>query len=208
MKIQLQNIPFFRRKFLREGLRKLHDTLAATALHNRYWICGGAVLGYAREGRLLKHDTDVDFHFWREDTDCFLRAVSQLEQVGFKRYVAWVNLNGEITEYVLRYKCIKFEFFAAERVNGNTRWQAYGETGTRRGAKEARRLMQLTCETPGCELAECEFLGRTWMKPADHEGYLTSLYGDWKTPDPAYHYMTDSKAVVKREPMPGKIERW
>jgi len=44
------------------------------------------------------------------------------------------------------------------------------------------------------------FLGRTWLKPADHESHLRAVYGDWEIPHPRYFYVTDERSIVARRP--------
>ena len=176
-------------------MQHLHDTIANTPLHNKYWVCGGALLGYVREGALLKHDPDIDFHVWRDDLPAFLDSVESLKQAGFKPWVIWRNIAGQITEYVYKYKGLHFEFFVADKVNGNTQSTLYDTVYI--------ALEEFVFETPGCELDKFEFYNRTWLKPANHEEYLTALYGDWKTPDKKYKH-NKSKTVVSRKEMPGK----
>src|SRR5689334_2771579 len=47
-----------------DDLRLLNDVLAATEFGPRYWVWGGMLLGWAREGRLIAHDIgDADFAY-------------------------------------------------------------------------------------------------------------------------------------------------
>ena len=188
-----------RHKRLVDGVFKLHEVLQCSPLRDRYWICGGALLGWAREGSLLKHDPDIDFHFWEEDREHFLKGSEMLKQSGFKPEFCWRNTDNHITEYVLSYRHIRFEFFEATKANGNTRWMAYG-SNARRGIDG----VQLLCETPGQELSEFEFLGKNWLKPKDHVKYLTALYGDWKTPNPDYSYIRDVRQLSRGHQCQGK----
>ncbi len=50
----------FRRHFVAD-LQLLNDTLAAHGLAQSYWLWGGVLLGWAREGAPLAHDRDADF---------------------------------------------------------------------------------------------------------------------------------------------------
>jgi hypothetical protein len=59
-------------------------------------------------------------------------------------------------------------------------------------------------EVDAHELDEIELYGRRWLKPANHEDYLKSLYGDWRTPDPHYRYWRDCQASVARHPWTGR----
>ncbi len=44
-----------------------------------------------------------------------------------------------------------------------------------------------------------QFLGRSWLKPKDHEEFLTSTYGDWRTPDPGWS-SSDDPSIVASQP--------
>lgn len=200
MKVDIGAIlPMVRRKMLIRGMHKLHDALSQSPLHNKYWVAFGALLGWAREGGLLKHDPDIDFHFWKEDLPLFLESVELLKQAGFEPYICWGNCAGQITEYCFKYKGLRFEFFVAERANGNTRCTFFSDS-----AHAGVSSLEIVFETPGCELDEFEFHGRTWQKPANHEQYLTTMYNDWKTPNKNFNHQADCKAIISRTPIPGK----
>lgn len=185
-----------------EAMSKLHDALAKTPMHNKYWVCGGALLGWAREGALLKHDPDIDFHFWQSDLVLFMQSVPALQAAGFEPSITWTSNNGQNTEYTFTYRGVSFEFFVATRVGNNTQSHFYGLYG------KQRRLYQMVFETPGYELNEFEFYGRTWLKPVDHEAYLTAQYGDWKTPDKNFDHTTSDALISKTLILkPGK-KRW
>ena len=69
-------------------LRRLNDVLSHTSLAARYWVWGGMLLGWARDGSLLAHDTkhlDADFGVLAEDEERFDTAVPVLERAGFRR---------------------------------------------------------------------------------------------------------------------------
>jgi hypothetical protein len=44
------------RAILTRNLQRLHDVLATTGFDGRYAVCGGMLLGWAREGGLLLDD--------------------------------------------------------------------------------------------------------------------------------------------------------
>ncbi len=197
MKLRLQHIPAIRTRILTEGLNKLHETLRNSPLHNKYCIAFGALLGWAREGALLKHDSDIDFLFWREDRDALETGIDMLLDAGFKYKCCWRNTQNEVTEQCLAWRGLRFEFFEASKVAGKVQFYAYGKD--RRGGQ----LFELLHEIPDFELAEFEFLGNTWQKPADHEKFLTAVYGDWQTPNTKYSYVRDGEAIILRTPIAG-----
>jgi hypothetical protein len=75
-------------------------------------------------------------------------------------------------------------------------WSNYG---TNTDPSSPYGYVQNVCEIPALPLEEFHFLGRYWLKPADHEAELTAIYGDWRTPDPDYDYMR-GPAIIERRP--------
>lgn len=54
--------------------RDVNDVLATTDLAERYWVWDGMLRGWAREGRLLRHDRDADFGIMAADVPVFEAA--------------------------------------------------------------------------------------------------------------------------------------
>jgi hypothetical protein len=176
------------------GFRRIISTLNRTPMKGRYWMCGGIMLGYAREGRLLRHDTDIDFHYWRDDEELLLSALREISGQGFRYVGALCNNDGIATQHVVKLGKLKIEFFAAWREKGGLCWQSYS---TRHWNRPARQFFN---RVPDFQLEEVEFYGVDVAKPVDHDLYLTSIYGDWQTPMSDYTYYVDSKAIVDRVP--------
>lgn len=182
------------RKQVEGALRRIIIALNETPMRKRYWLCGGALLGYAREGRLLKYDTDIDFHYWEEDEELLREVIRQLSEKGFVYVGCHKDNSGRPTQHILKYKRVKVEFFLAWRFENSIRWICYS---TRHWNRPARQYLN---EIPSLEFSETEFYGLPVPKPIDHDRYLSSLYGDWKHPMPDYTYFIDSKAIISREP--------
>jgi hypothetical protein len=178
------------------GMQRLHDVISQTALVDKIWINGGVLLGYVREGGFLSHDTDVDFSYWDHDSGCLEGALPKLLEAGFRRYARWTNNEGHVTEWSLVYRGVKFEFFEMHRSENRMRWYCYG----------GKPWQELLNEVPLHGLKPFEMADRRWLKPDDHETYLTSLYGDWRTPNPGYHYVTDSRAIIRRRIWKGALK--
>jgi hypothetical protein len=179
---------------IEEGFRAVVAALNQTPMKGRYWMCGGVMLGYAREGHLLRHDTDIDFHYWKEDEEQLLSALKTIAGQGFRYTGTLYNNDGIPTQHITKLGKLKIEFFAAWRANGKINWQSYS---TRHWNRPARQFLN---QVPDFQLENVEFYGVEVAKPADHELYLSALYGDWRTPMPDYAYYIDSKAIVSREP--------
>jgi hypothetical protein len=182
-------------RFVRD-MQLINDVLARTPLDGRYWVWAGLLLGWAREGRVLPNDVDADFAFSAADDELFRRAQPTLAEAGFHRWFAFRNSAGELTEQVFTRHGFKFEFFRMTDVDGEMQeFHVYGPTGS--------GPVELVGHLPRQELEPFEFLGRTWMKPRDHELMLRSSYGDWRTPDPAWNFLDDLSLVAQRPWRPG-----
>jgi hypothetical protein len=170
--------------------------LAATAFDGRYAVCGGMLLGWAREGRLLLDDTgDADFVFDAVDAPAFAAAVPMLARAGFAPTTRFRNNDGDTAEYRFKRHWAQFDFFAAWNVGGRTRYYMYADGD------------ELVCERFRQANAPFEFLGRRWLKPGDHERALADNYGDWRTPSSNWH-LTKVRTVTARYPALFGPEAW
>jgi hypothetical protein len=179
------------RLLFRRDLRKLNDVLAQTPLAGRYWVWGGVLLGWARDGDILD-DADADFGIRSTDTEAFEAAVPALEQAGFRRIFRFQNNAGEITEHSFLRHGAKFDFFFLFPCEGSgeRRYFTYAETPEGWVEQEGRELDQ--------PLEPFRFLRRDWLKAKDHKAALTASYGDWRTPDPDWSYADDLGIVARR----------
>ena len=177
-----------RRAILTRNLRRLHDVLAATAFDGRYAVCGGMLLGWAREGGLLPDDLlDADFVFDAVDAPAFAAAVPMLARAGFRPTTRFRNNDGKPAEYRFERHGARFEFFVAWSVGKRIRYYMHA------GGDE------LVCERFRQPNAPFEFLGRRWLKPEDHERALADNYGDWRSPSSDWD-CTKVQTMVVRHP--------
>ena len=184
-----------RRVFIRD-LQRLNDLLATTALANRYFVCGGLLLGWAKNGKVLIEDiNDADFAYSAEHADAFESAARVLARGGFEPVARFVNNDGQPAEYVFRRHRAKFEFFTVWRREGRIRYFMY------HGRDE------LVCERADQDLATFRFLNRTWLKPAGHEAVLTATYGDWRASTPHWSY-TEARTIIARHPATFGRQLW
>jgi hypothetical protein len=174
----------------RHGLVHLFDVISETPLHNRFWMNGGLLLGCIRCGGPLPHDDDADFSYWKADREKFVAATAVLKKHGFSERKTRLNNDGTKTKWAFRYRGVKYEFYEMEPIGDRMRWLSHARAPQ----------LELVNEVPMHGLDVFELYGRRWMKPDDHETYLRSLYGDWRTPNKNYCYWNDSQAVVARLP--------
>jgi len=179
----------------------LHDVLESTQLAGRYWVIGGLLIGWAREGRILTHDShDADFGYLRQDRERFVEAIPRIIAAGFEAFHRFVNNDGVAVEYRFRKDAAMFDFFEHEESAAGLSYTFFGNFWQQGVRKE------MVSRVPSYGLAPMNFLGRTWLKPADHEGYLTSIFGDWQVPNPDYDYKTDDLSIVSSQPWTGSYE--
>lgn len=172
-------------------LRRLHDALAATPIDGHYWVWAGLLLGWAREGRILRHDyRDADFAYLAEDQPRFIESAPSLIKAGFRPQHRLRNNAGRTTVWTFRRAGADFEFFRIERSGPSFGYYGYD------GFDSARKRIEMYCEVPAQPLVTFSFLGRTWLKVLDHEREFESLYGDWRTPGPGPR-LGEAPAVVR-----------
>lgn len=175
------------------GLVHLHDLLARTDFHDRYWVFLGLMLGCMREGGPLAWDRDSDFAFLDRDLPAFEAALGVLRRNGYDLRPLQVNNDGRTTKWALKREGYKYEFFQLDRRDGKLRWHYH----------QRRPPTELTNEVPAHGLAGFELYGRRFMIPDNAELQLALLYGNWREPDPGYVYWRDCRATVERVPWTG-----
>ena len=181
----------------RNGLVLLHDVLAGTPLQGKYWMIMGLLLGCVRDGGPIKWDRDADFGFLESDLPHFLAAAEVLRSRGFNLRPRQLNNDGSVTKWAFKYQGVKYEFFMFLEREDRLRWLYHSQ----------KLHLELINEVPRHGLDEIELYGRRWLKPANADEYLTTLYGNWRTPDPNYSYARDCQATVSRAPWSGKRRR-
>lgn len=176
------------------GLVHLHDVLAGTSFQAKYWVIMGLLLGWMRHGGPIPWDRDVDFGFLERDLPAFLPAVEELVRRGYTLLPRHINNDGKITKWALVREGLKYEFFMCEEHGDRLRWYYH----------RRKPPTEVVNEIPAHGLDEIELYGRRWRKPVDADAYLTSLYGDWRTPNSGYVYWRDCAATIDRYPWSGQ----
>ena len=182
-------------------LQLLNDVLAGSALAGRYWMIGGMLIGWAREGDLLRHDlNDFDFAFRDEDLGRFRSAMVDVVSAGFLPRYRYPSVFEPFTEFSVARHGAKFEFFRMH-AEGPDKYR-YQSCGNLNGAPVRNTHVCLRQR-----LVPIDYLDRLWLKSEDHELELGREYGNWRTPDPEWTYM-GAYNIVAREPWgnPGAVD--
>lgn len=181
-------------------LQLLNDVLGETELAGRYWVWSGMLLGWARDRALLSNDRDADFAILPQDLCHLMAAIPQLRASGFEPLAKWCSNDGHVTEIMFQRHSGKFDFYVLEPVDGMLRYFVFGWPPD--------QLIQVEARIPNQPLTTFEFLNRTWLRHEDVELELTSIYGDWRTPDRSWSYLFDDAAAVDRQPWTRTDTRW
>ena len=120
----------------------------------------------------------------------FESATPRLVDAGFKPLFRFVNNDNVTTEHSFVRHGRKFEFFRLFPASqGRVRYFTYSP---------APVPLQMTAEIPDQAAVPFRFLGRTWLKPTDHELELHAMYGEWWRPDPNWSYL-DERCIIDRQ---------
>jgi hypothetical protein len=181
-------------------LRRLNDALHSTNLNGCYWVWGGLLLGWAREGTVLPHDSmDADFAVLDRDFWRLVEAVPAIENAGFRRYRRFLNNDGEVTEVAFMRHGARFEFFRMFPDDNRLKYFLYGS--------ENGKAIELQASQPNQPMASFDFIGRTWLKHEDHELELRSIYGSWEVPDSSWSFLNGFD-IETRSPWLRSDWRW
>lgn len=181
-------------------LRRLNDALRESELNGHYWLWSGVILGWARTGSVLPNDHDADFGIMREDLWRLESAIEILGRAGFRPMWRIVANDGSIEDLAFRRRGIKYEFMLFDRVDDGLRYRAFGEIGD--------QIFQHDVVIPAQSLVPFQFLRRTWMRHADIDLELSTVYGDWRRPDPSWYFMTDNLAIRSTEVAVNQVPEW
>lgn len=188
---------FLRRRTLVAGLQRLGDTLRGTPLDGRYWVVGGLLLGWAREGRPLASDLgDADFAYLDEDHERFLATIPHLIRAGFRPRHRFTSHDGRHVEHRFRREGVQYDFFRLTPVGERFRYSLFVLEDSPH---------ELIAEVPLQPRVPFRFVGREWLKVADHDLALRTIYGDWRREQPGWSFVQDRAVVERVDIVPGPI---
>lgn len=195
----LNGIPGFRARLNRWQLprfvdvtRELHATLERTPLKGHYVMSCGMLLGFQREGRVLPWDCwDLDLEIGSENLPQLRASMPLLQEAGWRHRVSWATNDGLLAEVRLYHRLVGLDLFLT--------YPREGQTASFVFSRRNGTWLQAEQRVPTSGRREVEFLGVRWQVPDPVEPVLSAMYGDWRTPDPGWDYMT-SPAIVDVQP--------
>ena len=170
-----------------------------------YWLEGGTLLGIVREQRLLPWDNDLDISVTSEQLPRLLACLRLIKRAGYRvrtrkqehedlplRRGAVRLIKVHDRPGLFRRGEVLLDIFVKYKADEQYWWSV----GRKRYCKKSvpARFYE--------SLDRVRFEGKDYLVPADTDGYLTSRYGDWKTPVREWDYAVDDLAIEQPEETP------
>jgi phosphorylcholine metabolism protein LicD len=162
-----------------EVLRDTHNIL--NKLDIPFWLDGGTLLGFVRDGIFCEGDEDdVDVSTWCDYKDKIPMLINEFVNMGYTIHGNWQDGKGQSHELSMRHKNNKHkvDIFFKER-KGEYSWHCLYTglnpcTWKRNKIRYFNNLREFSIMTNKEDMS--------FNIPVDYDGYLTELYGDWETP--------------------------
>src|SRR5262249_36673539 len=110
---------------------------------------------------------------------------------GFVPRHRFSSADGRYVEHRFRRMGVQFDFFRLATAGSRWRYSLF---------VVGDEPVELIAEVPIQPRVRFSFLGREWLKVADHDLALRTIYGDWRRDQPRWSYVSD-RAVVERIPV-------
>lgn len=194
------------------------DILNEHGIH--FWMYGGALLGYVRDGDLISWDTDIDLFVWMKDYPKILASKKEFEKKGFRFLQKETSVGlywrkKEIT--IARYKLegeiatIRDRLITKNKL-GNLLYFGLLLRTIQLNLKRTQRFLRWLLLKFNCcysvtqivpahfylKLKKIDFYGLKLNVPAETEEYLEYTFGkEWRTPQKDFKYNPEYIFVVQ-----------
>jgi len=149
----------------------------------------GTLLGIVREGRLLKHDMDIDVGVFATDDDQKKEITRTLNSLGCREVYRYSIDTIGIVEQSFILNDIKFDINYYHRADAVDICYLFYRDPKKRYAEECvMDVVQLSCPHIN-KIVKIDFAGTSVNIPDSAETYLANRYGsNWRIPDKKYVY--------------------
>ena len=171
-----------------EALDKLHSLLL-TEEEIVYWLYGGTLLGFVRDGGFIADDTDIDIGVWKEKRS---QAEECLMNKGFyKNYQ--ISVGGEIAVQRFEYKGVGIDIYYFSKIKDKASHPSV--SWNQKGGLAVEFFYQKNAFD---SIKMLERKGKYYAIPSNYDkAVLCPLYGNWRSPIP--------KAAFNSSIFPNKI---
>jgi len=173
--------------------------------HNiNFWMYGGALLGYVRDGDLIPWDKDIDLFVWTHDYKNVLELKEEIKKLGFKisirekcMMLCWEDKNITVAHYDMLREYAVLEKLCTRNKFGNLVYYGLLCKAVERDMTYTYLFLRwLLLKLGGCylvqqtvpvhfylDLKEIDFFGIKLKVPADTEKYFDWTFGSqWRKP--------------------------
>ena len=182
--------------------------------HLHFWMYGGALLGFVRNGEMISWDNDIDLFVWKEDYNKLFEMKKEFEKCGFKVLIKeksmdliWGEKSIGFQYYTLSDdKAIIYDRLVTRNKMGNIIYFGLLCKASKYNMKNTVFLLKLlllklnicyvvTQVVPSyffLNLKEIDFFGLKLKVPHDIEQFLEYTFGkDWKIPKEKFQRPTN-----------------
>jgi hypothetical protein len=171
----------------------VHNVLQGSALDGHWHLWAGALIGWARHGALLDFDlNDIDLAIDEAHLATLVALLPEFERAGLSVMQTYVSNDGAVREVALERDGVRVDLFVFRSIAGFWDYRVFGDLHG--------RPSEFVCRVARQPLEMITLAGLQWPKSADHDTELTSIYGDWRTPNPAWSYRDDHSII--------RVEDW
>ncbi len=160
-----------------------------------HWLEFGTLLGIVRDGKLIKHDIDIDLGVFIEDFSDDI--ISSFEEAGFTYKHGFMIEDGSGREQTFSFHNINVDLFYFHKESNNLHCHIFGMN------KDTTRFIR-QINTISSGFKQIEFEQTLFNIPKDEKRRLIDTYGedyttpikDWHTPTAALNSELINKQVV------------
>ena len=157
----------------------------------------GTLLGIIRDGRLLKHDIDVDIAVYVESEEQKVAVRDMIVSHGNSILYSYsVDSLGVVEESYI-HDGIKFDISYYSRNDDiDVCYLMYSDPDKVYESTDVLSVVRLECKKI-TDIEKLDFYGKAINVPKDSKGYLAQRYGEsWTVPDPDYVYWKGPSAHI------------